>query len=88
MVSLFYQSKINLDKLLLLCTFLIRMHSDGIQLGARVRRRNDIGMDIPGVIVRLNSVEALVFLPSDNFYQIIPIADLEVYDSISDLVAA
>ena len=60
----------------------------GIQLGAKVQRRNYNGMDTPGSVVRLNSVEALVFWPDDGFYEIIPIAGLESYDAMRELVAA
>ena len=58
------------------------MLSPSIQLGARVRRRNDIGMDIPGAVVRLSNCEALVFWPQDNYYEVIPVAELESYDAI------
>lgn len=55
----------------------------GIQLGAKVRRRNDIGMDEPGAVVRLNDVDVLVYWPQDNFYQAVPAEDLEPYGVIS-----
>jgi hypothetical protein len=45
-------------------------------------------MDTPGSVVRLNSVEALVFWPDDGFYEIVPIAGLESYDAMRELVAA
>ncbi len=45
-------------------------------------------MDTPGSVVRLNSVEALVFWPDDNFYEIIPVSELESYDAMRELVAA
>ena len=64
------------------------MLSAKIKLGARVQRRNYNGMDTPGSVVRLNSVEALVFWPDDGFYEIIPIAGLESYDAMRELVAA
>ena len=64
------------------------MMTPRIQLGSRVRRRNDIGLDAPGAVVRLNEVEALVFFPDDNFYQKIPVSELEIYDAIPELIAA
>jgi hypothetical protein len=59
-----------------------------IQLGAKVQRRNYNGMDTPGSVVRLNDVEAMVFWPDDDFYEIIPVTELESYDAMRDLVAA
>lgn len=59
----------------------------GIQLGSRVRRRNDIGMDTPGVVSRLKGRDAMVFWPDDNFYQVIPVVELELY-SFSESFAA
>jgi hypothetical protein len=59
-----------------------------IQLGAKVQRRNYNGMDTPGSVVRLNDVEAMVFWPDDDFYEIIPVKELESYDAMRDLVAA
>jgi hypothetical protein len=59
-----------------------------IQLGAKVQRRNYNGMDTPGSVVRLNDVEAMVFWPDDDFYEIIPVTGLESYDAMRDLVAA
>lgn len=45
-------------------------------------------MDTPGSVVRLNDVEAMVFWPDDDFYEIIPVTELESYDAMRDLVAA
>jgi hypothetical protein len=59
-----------------------------IQLGDRVRRRNDIGMDIPGAVVRLNVSEIMVYWPQDNFYEIVPVAELELYIEIPESIAA
>ena len=59
-----------------------------IQLGAKVQRRNYNGMDTPGSVVRLNDVEAMVFWPDDDFYEIIPVTELESYDAMRELVAA
>jgi len=64
------------------------MRSDRIQLGSKVRRMNDNGMDTPGSVFRLNDYEAMVFWPDDSYYEIIPLAKLESYDSMRDLVAA
>lgn len=55
----------------------------GIQLGAKVRRRNDNGMDTPGAVVRLDDSEIMVFWPDDNFYQAVPAEDLEPYGVIA-----
>jgi hypothetical protein len=49
---------------------------------------NDNGMDTPGSVFRLNDYEAMVFWPDDSYYEIIPLAKLESYDSMRDLVAA
>ena len=59
-----------------------------IKLGSRVRRRTDIGMDIPGAVVCVNDTEARVFWPTDNYYEDIPVAELELYYAIPELVAA
>jgi hypothetical protein len=59
-----------------------------IKLGARVRRRNDIGMDTPGAVVRVKDSEVMVFWPDDSFYEVLPVANLEPYGFSSDLVAA
>jgi hypothetical protein len=58
------------------------MQSVNIQLGARVRRRNDIGLDVPGAVVRLKDDDAMVYWPTDNFYQVLPMVELEPYSSI------
>jgi len=57
--------------------------SVNIQLGARVRRKNDYGMDEPGAVMRLSSADALVYWPQDNFYQLLPAVDLEPYGNIT-----
>lgn len=64
------------------------MLTPSIQLGARVRRRNDIGLDTPGAVVRLNELAARVYWPDDSFYEDIPVADLEPYGAIQELTAA
>jgi hypothetical protein len=64
------------------------MMPPSIQLGAKVRRRNDNGMDTPGAVVRFKDDEVLVFWPDDNFYQVFPVMELEPYGSIQNLVAA
>lgn len=53
------------------------MVSPSIQLGARVRRRTDIGLDEPGAVARLDEAEAMVYWPQDNFYEVLPVAELE-----------
>jgi hypothetical protein len=45
-------------------------------------------MDTPGAVVRLNDGVARVFWPSDNFYQDIPVSELEIYDAIPESIAA
>jgi len=55
------------------------MKSDRIELGARVRRRNDVGMDTPGAVVRINNSEVMVYWPDDNFYQEVSVLELEPY---------
>jgi len=62
------------------------MPSVNIKLGTRVRRRNDIGMDIPGAVVRLDADGAFVFWPQDNFYELLPVAVLEPYNTIPDTI--
>jgi hypothetical protein len=64
------------------------MMSPIIQLGAKVRRRNDIGMDTPGAVVRLKDAEVLVYWPDNNFYQELPVVELEPYGAISESIAA
>ena len=59
-----------------------------IKLGDKVRRRNDTGMDIPGSVVRMCDAGALVFWPQDHFYQLLPVAELELYETIPELIAA
>ena len=59
-----------------------------IQLGAKVRRRNDVGMDTPGAVVRLKDADAMVFWPQDGFYQIIPAVELEPYGATPESIAA
>lgn len=54
------------------------MVSPSIQLGAKVRRKYDIGMDAPGAVARLNEDEAMVYWPSDNYYEVLPVVELEV----------
>jgi len=58
------------------------MLGGNLQVGARVRRTNDIGMDAPGAVVRLNEEEAMVFWPTDNFYEVLPVSELESYGAI------
>lgn len=36
-------------------------------------------MDAPGAVVRLKDTEAMVFWPQDNYYELLPVAELEVY---------
>lgn len=59
-----------------------------LQLGARVRRRNDIGLDEPGAVVRLNDSEVMVYWPEYEFYQVVPAAELEPYGVIPESIAA
>ena len=59
-----------------------------IQLGDRVRRRNDNGMDIPGAVVRLKDDVAMVYWPQDSYYEVLPVAGLESYNSIPEAIAA
>lgn len=72
----------------MLCAILLRMNSATIKLAARVRRKNDNGMDMPGSVVRVNAVAAMVYWPQDSYYQVVPVAELELYDAIPELVAA
>jgi hypothetical protein len=60
----------------------------GIQLGARVRRRNDTGFDAPGAVVRVKGPEVMVFWPDDNFYEVLPVEELEIYGTLPRLAAA
>ena len=64
------------------------MLTPSIQLGSRVRRRTDIGMDAPGAVVRVNDAQARVFWPTNNYYEDIPVSELEIYDAIPELIAA
>jgi len=45
-------------------------------------------MDIPGAVVRLNVSEIMVYWPQDNFYEIVPVAELELYIEIPESIAA
>lgn len=58
-----------------------------IQLGARVRRRNDIGLDTAGAVVRVNGTEIMVYWPQDSYYEVIPVAELELY-GVHESIAA
>jgi hypothetical protein len=69
------------------CYLIFRM-SATIKLGAKVRRRNDNGMDLPGSVVRVKDDGVLVYWPTDYFYQLLPVAELEPYETIPELVAA
>jgi len=53
-----------------------------IQIGARVRRKHDNGMDTPGAVMRLQDSEAMVYWPDDGYYQIIQTEHLEPYSEI------
>lgn len=64
------------------------MMSVTIKLGAKVRRRNDNGMDLPGSVVRVKDQEVMVYWPSDDFYQVLSTENLEPYNTIPDLIAA
>lgn len=55
------------------------MMTPSIQLGERVRRRNDTGLDTPGAVVRVSDIDVMVYWPSDNYFQLVPVTDLEVY---------
>lgn len=59
-----------------------------LQLGARVRRKNDIGMDTPGAVVRVKDSEAMVYWPDDGFYQVLAAVELEPYGSLQGPIAA
>lgn len=72
----------------MLCAILLRMNSATIKLAAKVRRKNDNGMDMPGSVVRVNAVAAMVYWPTDGYYEVVPVAELELYDAIPELVAA
>lgn len=64
------------------------MQSVNLQLGSKVRRRNDIGLDVPGAVVRLEDDDAFVYWPTDNFYQKLPVDELEPYGVIPEYLAA
>jgi hypothetical protein len=55
------------------------MMSLDIQIGARVVRKHDIGMDTPGAVVRLQDADAMVYWPTDSYYEVIPTEKLEPY---------
>lgn len=40
-------------------------------------------MDEPGAVVRLQDSELLVFWPTDNLYQQVPLGELEPYSSLA-----
>jgi hypothetical protein len=58
------------------------MLSVKIQIGARVRRKNDNGMDAPGAVMRLNDAEAMVYWPQDNYYEVVRVGQIEPYGAI------
>lgn len=45
-------------------------------------------MDAPGAVVRVNDAQARVFWPTNNYYEDIPVSELEIYDAIPELIAA